>query len=93
MAYTSRRCSVDDVNWPMAPYYQTCPICGGKTWMAWNEPALSDEAPGALAEEHRSRLTRRAQFDLYYEQREEKRIKAEVEKFIAESLSESKVVS
>lgn len=41
----SYRCSFCDVDWPVDPFYKTCPECSRKTWEADGIPPIgTDEA-------------------------------------------------
>lgn len=75
---SARRCNACSTNWPASlkigkqiEQFLRCPECGAKTDFFGNADPIEDD-------EARSR-TLHAQFETYYEQRENKRIASELE--------------
>jgi hypothetical protein len=60
------RCSHDDVNWPPATQFETCPICGEATWETDERP-LDPAGVSKLIGEVKTRNDRRAAFEKFYE--------------------------
>lgn len=84
--HRARRCTRDDVNWPMVPEYKTCPICGEPTWEAVDtEPLTLPEARERVEDEKRSRRLRE-EFEQFYAEREAERARAAIDAFLAEAL-------
>lgn len=78
----SRRCSHCDTNWPVTPAFEQCPIDGHDTWLAAGETPLGVMDANKRVDEYKRRQRMMEDFERYYEEREARLARVEVEEFL-----------
>lgn len=79
----ARRCSACDVNWPDSDKFKTCALCKRYTWRGVGEKSITLAEATTLATDHAkaedAKAKVHADFELYYANREARRLRAELD--------------